>query len=61
MSVTREALLFSAAVGVVVGAFGVLIAARERESGASWWAWVVPGGSGVLLLILSLLKLVGVA
>jgi hypothetical protein len=31
-------LLFSGAVGVVVGAFGLLVAVREHKSGASWWA-----------------------
>ncbi len=55
----REVLLFSAAVGLIVGGFGVLIAVRERKSGSSWWAWVVPGTSGVLLLVVSLLKFVG--
>ena len=59
MSVTEEVLLFSSAVGVVVGVFGLVVAVRERDSGSAWWAWVVPGTFGVLLLVSSLLKLVG--
>ncbi len=61
MSGIQAVLLFSAVVGVVVGAFGLLVAVRERKSGAAWWAWVVPGTFGVLLLVMSLLKLVGAA
>jgi len=45
----------------VVGAFGLLVAVREFKSGAAWWAWVVPGAFGMLLLVMSLLKFVGVA
>jgi hypothetical protein len=48
-------------VGLVVGAFGLLVAAREFKSGSAWWAWVVPGAFGVLLLVMSLLKFVGIA
>lgn len=58
MSVTEEVLLFSSVVGVVVGVFGLVVAVRERKSGSAWWAWVVPGAFGVLLLVSSLLKLV---
>ncbi len=59
MSVTQGVLLFSAVVGLVVGAFGLLVAAREPKNAASWWGWVVPGAFGVLPLVMSLLKLVG--
>ena len=48
-------------VGLVVGALGLLVAVREFKSRAAWWAWVVPGAFGVLLLVMSLLKFVGVA
>jgi hypothetical protein len=48
-------------VGLVVGAFGLIVAVREFMSGAAWWAWVVPGAFGVLLLVMSLLKFVGIA
>jgi len=58
--VNQGVLLFSAVVGLVVGAFGLLVAVREFKSGAAWWAWVVPGAFGVLLLVMSLLKFVGV-
>ena len=58
MSVVQAALLFSAVVGFVVGAFELLVAVREWKGGAAWWAWVVPGTFGVLLLVMSLLKLV---
>ncbi len=61
MSVIQEVLLFSGAVGVVVGAFGLLVAVREHKSGASWWAWIAPGTFGVLLLAMSFLKFLGAA
>ena len=60
MSGTQEVLLFSSAVGILIGAFGLLVAVRERKSGSAWWAWAVPGTFGVLLLVSSVLKLVGV-
>jgi hypothetical protein len=41
--VTQGVLLFSAVVGLVVGAFGLLVAAREPKNAASWWGWVVLG------------------
>ncbi len=56
---TQEVLLFSAVVDLVVGAFGVLVAVRERKSETGGrWVWVVPGAFGVLLLVMSLLKFV---
>ena len=61
MSGTQEVLLFSSVVGILIGAFGLLVAVRERKSGSAWWAWVVPGSFGVRLLVVSLLKLVGAA
>jgi hypothetical protein len=61
VNVVQEMLLFSALVGVLVGVFGLLVAVREWKSGAAWWAWVVPGTFGVLLLVMSVLKLVGAA
>jgi hypothetical protein len=61
VSVIQEVLLFSGAVGLVVGVFGLLVAVRERKSERSWWAWVAPGTFGVLLLAMSLLKFLGAA
>ncbi len=58
MSVVQAVLLFSAVVGVVVSTFGLLVAVREWKSSAPWWAYVVPGTFGALLLVMSLLKLV---
>ena len=38
MSVIQGVLLFSGAVGLVVGVFGLLVAVRERKSERSWGA-----------------------
>jgi hypothetical protein len=38
VSVMQAVLLFSAVVGVVVGAFGLLVARHECKSGAAWCA-----------------------
>lgn len=51
-------LLLWSAVSAAVGVFGILIAVRERRRGSAWWAWVVPGTFGVVLLFLSVLRLV---
>lgn len=53
-----QVLLFSSGVGAVVDAFGVVVAVREKREGSAWWAWLLPGAFGGLLLALSLLKLV---
>jgi integral membrane sensor domain MASE1 len=49
--------VLSSAISAVIGVFGLLVAQRERRRGSAWWAWVVPGAFGVLLLVLGLLKL----
>jgi hypothetical protein len=46
-------------VGLAIGAFGLLVAAREWRNRSAWWAWVVPGVFGAVLLVMSVLKLVG--
>ncbi len=53
-----QVLLFSSVVGAVVGVFGVLVAVREKRRGSAWWAWLMPGAFGGVLLVLSLLRLV---
>jgi hypothetical protein len=50
--------VLSSAISAVIGVFGLLVAQRERRRGSAWWAWVVPGTFGVLLLVLGLLRLV---
>lgn len=54
---TFQVLVFSSATGAVVGVFGILVAVRERRRGSGWW--VVPGFFGVLLVVLSIVRLVG--
>ena len=50
--------VLSSAISAVIGVFGLLVAQRERRRESAWWAWVVPGTFGVLLLVLGLLRLV---
>ncbi len=52
--------VFSSAISAVIGVFGLLVAQRERRRGSAWWAWVLPGTFGVLLLVVALLRLVWV-
>ena len=52
--------VLSSAISAVIGVFGLLVAQRERRRGSAWWAWVVPGTFGVLLLVVGLLRLVWV-
>ena len=59
MNVNQGVLLFSAVVGLAIGAFGLLVAAREWRNRSAWWAWVVPGVFGAVLLVMSVLKFVG--
>ena len=61
MSGLQLAILFSAVVGLMIGVFGLMVAVREWRHGSAWWAWVLPGTFGVLLIVIGLLKLVGVA
>jgi hypothetical protein len=50
--------VLSSAISAVIGVFGLLVAQRERRRGSAWWAWVVPGAFGVLLIVLGLLRLI---
>lgn len=52
--------VFSSAIIAAIGVFGLLVAQRERRRGSAWWAWVLPGTFGVLLLVVGLLRLVWV-
>lgn len=52
--------VFSSAISAAIGVFGLLVAQRERRRGSAWWAWVLPGTFGVLLLVVGLLRLVWV-
>jgi hypothetical protein len=52
--------VLSSVIGAVVGVFGLLVAEREYRKGSSWWAWMLPGTFGVLLIAVGLLRLVWV-
>jgi hypothetical protein len=52
--------VFSSAIIAAIGVFRLLVAQRERRRGSAWWAWVLPGTFGVLLLVVGLLRLVWV-
>ena len=45
--------------GAVVGIFGILVAVRERSRNSGWW--LLPGAFGVLLIVLSLMRLLRAA
>jgi hypothetical protein len=47
-------------ISAVIGVFGLLVAERERRKGSAWWAWVLPGTFGVLLIVVGLVRLVWV-
>jgi hypothetical protein len=49
--------VLSSLIGAVIGLFGILVAQRERRRGSRWWAWVVPGTFGAVLIVLGLLRL----
>jgi hypothetical protein len=59
VSVTLVVIL-SSAISAVVGVFGLLVAERERKKGSAWWAWVLPGAFGVLLIVVGLVRLLWV-
>jgi hypothetical protein len=52
--------ILSSVISAVIGVFGLLVAERERSRGSAWWAWVLPGASGMLLLVVGLVRLVWV-
>ena len=59
MSVTLVVVL-SSVISAVVGVLGLLVAERERSRGSAWWAWVLPGAFGMLLIVVGLVRLVWV-
>ena len=52
--------VLSSLISGVVGVFGLLVAERERKKGSAWWAWVLPGAFGMLLLVVGLVRLIWV-
>jgi hypothetical protein len=54
-----QVLVLSSLTGTVVGIFGILVAAQERRRSSRWW--LLPGAFGVLLIVLSLVRLLGAA
>lgn len=52
--------VLSSVISAVIGVFGLLVAERERRKGSVWWAWVVPGAFGLLLIGVGLVRLVWV-
>jgi uncharacterized membrane protein HdeD (DUF308 family) len=56
---TVQVLVFSSLTGTVVGIVGILVAVRERRRSSRWW--LLPGAFGVLLIVLSLVRLLGAA
>ena len=59
MSVVLVVVL-SSVISAVIGVFGLLVSERERRKGSAWWAWVLPGTFGVLLIVVGLVRLVWV-
>ena len=59
MSVVLVVVL-SSVISAVIGIFGLLVSERERGRGSAWWAWVLPGAFGVLLIVVGLVRLVWV-
>jgi hypothetical protein len=56
---TVQVLVLSSLTGAVVSIFGILVAVRERRRSSRWW--LLPGAFGVLLIVLSLMRLLGAA
>ncbi len=52
--------VLSSVISAVIGVFGLLVAQRERRRGSAWWAWVLPGAFGLLLISVGLVRLVWV-
>ncbi len=52
--------VLSSVISAMIGVFGLLVAQQERRKRSAWWAWVVPGTFGVLLIVVGLVRLVGV-
>ncbi len=58
MNTSLLLLLLWSAVSAALGVFSFLNAERERKRGAPWWAWMVPSIFGILLLLLSIVRLI---
>ena len=54
-----QVVMLTSLTGAVVGIFGLLVAVRERRRNSGWW--LLPGAFGVLLIVLSLMRLLGAA
>ena len=54
-----QVVMLTTLTGAVVGIFGILVAVRERRRNSGWW--LLPGAFGVLLIVLSLMRLLGAA
>lgn len=54
-----QVVMLTSLTGAVVGVFGILVAVRERRRYSGWW--LLPGAFGVLLIVLSLMRLLGAA
>ena len=54
-----QVVMLASLTGAVVGIFGILVAVRERRRNSGWW--LLPGAFGVLLIVLSLMRLLGAA
>ena len=52
--------VLSSLISAVIGVLGLLVAERERRKGSAWWAWVLPGAFGLLLIGVGLVRLVWV-
>jgi DNA-binding XRE family transcriptional regulator len=52
--------VFSSVISAVIGVLGLLVSERERRKGSAWWAWVLPGTFGVLLIVVGIVRLVWV-
>ena len=50
----------SSVISAVIGVFGLLVSERERRQCSAWWAWVLPGTFGILLIVVGLVRLVWV-
>jgi len=52
--------VLSSVISAVIGVFGLPLGDQERRRGSAWWAWVLPGTFGVLLIVVGLVRLVWV-
>ena len=50
-----QVVMLTSLTGAVVGIFGLRVAVRGRRRNSGWW--LLPGAFGVLLIVLSLMRL----